>query len=93
MYNETNRQLEKCTEIIVLVMAKVSPVCWILPKVVVSLFLYFTTEVGNDALELPLQIWYMKKKIDLIAEVNPIKKNYMLITVFILHYFQGYRLK
>lgn len=53
MYIEVNRQVEKLSDIAYLVMVKVTPVCLILPKIVISVFVYFTTDLGYDALELP----------------------------------------
>lgn len=58
MYDETNRQIEKWTEIIDVAVVKVTPVCGIAPKIILCYFLYFTTELGNDAFELSLAIWY-----------------------------------
>lgn len=58
-YDETNRQVEKWSEIIYHVMAQATPMAWVLPKFVGCIFIYFTTEseLKHDALELPLPMW------------------------------------
>lgn len=58
MYEETNRTVEKWTEIVAFVMAKATPLSWIAPKVIISYYLYFTSDMGDGAFELPLPIWY-----------------------------------
>lgn len=57
LYDNTNRKVEKWSEFIFLVMVKVTPIAWLLPKVIISLFLYLTTDLGNNALELPSPMW------------------------------------
>ena len=57
LYEKTNRSVEKWSKIIFFVMVKITPIAWLLPKVIISLFLYFTTDLGNDALELPSPMW------------------------------------
>lgn len=64
MYAETNRKIEKWTEIIAFAMVKVTPVCWISPKAIISFVLYFATDMGNNAFALPIAMWY-KKLMDL----------------------------
>lgn len=34
-------------------------ICFLLPKALFSYFIYFTTDLGNDAFELPLPMWYV----------------------------------
>lgn len=58
MYEKTNRQIEKSTEIITFVLVKLLPGFWISMKVIVSYFMYFTTDLRNDAFELPIEMWY-----------------------------------
>lgn len=58
MYDETNRQIEKWTKIIDVVVVKVTSRFAIIPQIVLCYFLYFTTDLGNDAFELPFAIWY-----------------------------------
>lgn len=53
IYAETNRQVEKWSKFIFLGIAEVTPICLVWPKFVVSLITYLTTDLGNDALELP----------------------------------------
>lgn len=57
IYTESIEQLEKWSELIYFVVAKLSPVFWVAPKFLMSLFVYMTTNFDNNALELPLPIW------------------------------------
>lgn len=59
LYTKTNEKVEKVTELIYLVVVKVTPVCVVFPKFLASLNLYLTTDLGNDALELPLPMWFV----------------------------------
>lgn len=57
LYDKTNGKIEKWSKILYFLMVKLTPMSWLLPKVIISLFLYFTTDLGNDALELPSPMW------------------------------------
>lgn len=57
-YEETNKQTEKWSKIIYFGLVKVTPICWMLPTFIISCRNYVTTDLGNDALEMPLPIWY-----------------------------------
>ena len=39
-------------------MAIVTPICCIIPKVFFDFYIYFSTNVGNEAFELPLPTWW-----------------------------------
>lgn len=54
---ETNRIAEKWCEIGHFAIAKVTPICLIFPKIIISYVIYFTTNAGNEAFELPLLFW------------------------------------
>lgn len=54
---KTNQLVEKLTEILFLFITRVSVPGFVLPKVFASFFVYFTTDVGNDAFDLPLPMW------------------------------------
>lgn len=56
-YLKTNERVEKLCKIGYFVMAKLTPICWILPKAVISYSLYFVTNAGNEAFDLPLLAW------------------------------------
>lgn len=60
-YDEVNRRIEKYSEIAYIVMVKVSPVLLVLPKFVVAMFVYYTTDEGDEALELPFPLWSVNK--------------------------------
>lgn len=67
----------------------------IFPKVFISFFIYFTTDVGNDALDLPLPMWWVfhyiftilsknkKKTIQKIYVIKQVESNaYILMNPF-----------
>lgn len=58
-FHKTNRQVEKCSEIIYFIISKVSPPVYVLPKAFFSLFIYFTTDKKQDAFMLPLPTWFV----------------------------------
>lgn len=57
IYDKTDRLVEKCSEIIHFAIAKLTSICWIFPKVIISCLKYFTTDLGNAAFELQLYYW------------------------------------
>lgn len=57
MYVKTNQLIEQLTQIIVILMVKCLPAFWISMKVIVSYFMYFTTDMGSDAFEFPIDMW------------------------------------
>lgn len=57
MCETTNQIVEKCSEIGAFAMIYVVIPCFILPKAIYSFFIYFTTDLGNDAFDLPIAIW------------------------------------
>lgn len=59
IYDETNQQIEKFSGIIYLVTVRGTPICLVFPKFIACLFVYFTTNLGKGALELPLPMWYV----------------------------------
>lgn len=72
MYDEVNRQVEKWCEIGYFVTVILSPLSFILPKFTVSVFAYFTTDLGNEALVLPLPTWYKLKKASMCSVIESI---------------------
>lgn len=50
--------MEKLSELVDLVVVKFSVPCLILPKAIVSYYLYFTTGFRSDAFDLPLPMWF-----------------------------------
>lgn len=73
IYGEANERIENYSEIIHFTVLKVTPICVIIPKALTSLLNYFTTDLGSDALVLPLPMWFVRQ----------------LIVRFIDHYHQG----
>lgn len=57
IYVESIEQLEKWSKLIYFVVAKLSPIFWVAPKFLMSLFVYIRTDFDNNALVLPLPMW------------------------------------
>ena len=54
IYIETDKLVEKLNAIMYFLITRVSAPSFVLPKFFASYFVYFTTDMGNDAFELPL---------------------------------------
>lgn len=59
IYVEAIQRIEKVCEIIYCVVVKVTPACVVLPKFFASLLNYCTTDLGDEALVLPLLMWFV----------------------------------
>lgn len=59
MCEKTNRLAEKISKLIQFVIVDVSVVGFVLPIGIYSYFIYFTTELGADAFELPIPSWWV----------------------------------
>lgn len=57
MIKKTNELVEKSCKIAYFIIVQVALPGLILPKVIVSYFVYFTTEKGPDAFELSVLMW------------------------------------
>lgn len=57
MYEETNRLVEELSETIYFAATKLALPSFLLPKVFASYLIYFTTNAGNDAFDLPISMW------------------------------------
>lgn len=57
IYKKADELVEKVGDILYIVVVQVTPLIWVAPKCFGSLFFYFTTDLGNDALELSLPLW------------------------------------
>ena len=57
MYKKTNRLVEKLCKIAYFIIVKVSAPCLAIPKALLSFFMYFTTDLGPNAFELPIPAW------------------------------------
>lgn len=57
MYIKTDRQIEKWSKIVYIMIALATPACFIFPMLIYSLVKYFTTDLGTGAFELPLPVW------------------------------------
>lgn len=59
---ETNEFIEKWSKIGLFFFKRMAIPCYILPKVAVSFFIYFTTDAGGDAFHLPFSMWWVFKR-------------------------------
>lgn len=59
IYYGANERIEKLSGIIYLAMVKGTPICLVFPKFIACLIVYFSTNLDNGALELPLPMWYV----------------------------------
>lgn len=57
IYRESNQFEEKLSKIICFVMIEITPNCIFLPWTTYTLILYFLTDLGADAFELPQPMW------------------------------------
>lgn len=53
-YEKTNHLVDKMSEIIHFAAIKLGVAVVVLPKAIISYFMYFTTDAGTEAIELPL---------------------------------------
>lgn len=57
IFCRTNQLVEKCTQIICLVVSKLTPIFWVTAQITGCIFVYFFTDLGNDAFDLPIGMW------------------------------------
>ena len=57
IYEKANEKIEKLSEIIYFAGVKVSPASTVVPYACVSYFLYFTSDLGEDAFIVPFPMW------------------------------------
>lgn len=57
IFGKANQIVEKYSKIGIFVTNNVAIYCFIIPKSIVSLFIYFTTDLGKDAFDLALPMW------------------------------------
>lgn len=58
IFDKIGFQIEECSKIGYIIVEKLTPFIWILPKAIICYLQYFTTDLGDDAFELPLYFWY-----------------------------------
>lgn len=58
IYSKTDEKVKKWNRWINLLMVKVTPIGATLPKFILSFLLYFATDLGQSAFELPFFEWY-----------------------------------
>ena len=57
VYENLHGKIEKWSQILYLALVKVTPVIFI-PNIILSFYLYFTTDLESDAFSLPFPMWY-----------------------------------
>lgn len=58
-FMKTNRQVDRLTELIFIVLVKIGLQCIMLSKAVVCFGIYFTTDSGSDSFDLPFPMWWI----------------------------------
>lgn len=56
-FEEANQRVKNLSEMISLIAFKVIPIGSVTPSFLGSFFVYFSTDKGNDAFELPVPMW------------------------------------
>lgn len=59
LFENTNRIVEKVSELLFVIIAKVSPLLSCLPKFFVCFFVYFSAGLESDPFEMPFPTWYV----------------------------------
>ena len=59
IYEKTNQLAEKLSTAVFFVIVKVSVPCIVFPKCIISYIVYFTTDLGADAFDSPLPMWWV----------------------------------
>lgn len=57
MFEKTNQRVEKMSDFVFMVVAKIAVQCAILPKCIGSFGDYFMSDLGRDAFQLPFPMW------------------------------------
>lgn len=56
IFNEAKQLADKLNEILFFLLVQITPACGF-PWVIYTFFMYFVTDLGSDAFELPLPMW------------------------------------
>lgn len=56
-YEKVNEKIEKLSGKLYFALVKISLPAFVLPDFIVSFFLYFSTDLGNQAFKLPFPTW------------------------------------
>lgn len=59
LYKKTNQRVETVCRVIDVISLKILAPGFVLPKAIFSYFQYFRTDLGPDAFELSLPVWYV----------------------------------
>lgn len=65
MYEEPNRVAEKWSKLGYIGFAIITPIMFVFPKAILVYFIYYTTDAGRDAFDLPFLMWLVVHRIDL----------------------------
>lgn len=58
LYKKTRAKVQKIVKITTLLLPKITPICLIVPAFLVNFASYLTTDLDDEALELPLPKWF-----------------------------------
>lgn len=82
MYKETKRFVEKVSTISFTLLVQLSPICFVFPKAIFCFWVYLTSDLGNDAFDLPFVMWLVFNQFNLRIEKRFILTNVYLIWRF-----------
>lgn len=57
MYEETNRVVEKWSKLAFLAFARLTPIAFVFSKAALIYLIYYVTDAGSDAFDLPYSMW------------------------------------
>lgn len=57
LYTKTSKKVQKAVKITTFILPQMTPILMFVPTFMVSFVGYFTTDLGADALKLPLPKW------------------------------------
>lgn len=84
----TNEFVERWSRICMFVMKYGLGPCIVSPKVIISFVMYFTTDAGNDAFEIPIPMWWVFCYLSTIwtANIRQINERNNSLKIFCIYY-------
>ena len=77
IYEIVNQRIEEFSKIVYFGMIKMSPIGFVVPKFLGYMFIYFTTDLGKEALKLPLPMWFPFDSKNLIGYLIAVALEYL----------------
>lgn len=75
IYEECSQRIETYSETIYFVLVKVTPISFVAPVCFGCLFMYFANNSDNEALKLPIPMWYVFYSLHFYQKLKFIKVN------------------